>query len=175
LPRAAASIAPDAIRIEDEVWQEAFDQRAPRRRRSEPTRRAAPARRPAASRQAEAALPEIGEIGRPRLAVATRPPAAEAPPPPQAEARIFDGQALEPEPAISMAVESARSDEPLGRRTVVIKGRGAERNLPWESGISARRSSRLPHHRHTFRPDRLAMWAMLLGLLLVLVAAMSAH
>jgi hypothetical protein len=91
------------------------------------------------------------------------------------QARIFDGQAPEPEPATSMAVVPSAPQQPPGRRTVVIKGRGAERNLPWEAGISARRSSRLPHHRHTFKPDRLAMWAVFLGLLLVLVAAMSAH
>jgi len=64
---------------------------------------------------------------------------------------------------------------PSARRTVTIKGRGAERNLPWESGIAPRRPARPPHHRSTFRPDRLAMWAVFLGLLLVLVASMSAH
>jgi hypothetical protein len=62
-----------------------------------------------------------------------------------------------------------------GRRTITIKGRGAERNLPWENGVAPSRPSRLPHHRATFRPDRLAMWAVVLGLLLVLAAAMSAH
>jgi len=58
---------------------------------------------------------------------------------------------------------------------VVIKGRGAERNLPWESGVPARRPARLPHHREGFKPDRLAMWAVFLGLLLVLLASMSGH
>jgi hypothetical protein len=62
--------------------------------------------------------------------------------------------------------------EAPARRTVVIKGRGAERNLPWEA---PRRPSRLPHHRSGFKPDRVAMWAVFLGFLLVLVAAMSGH
>lgn len=87
--------------------------------------------------------------------------------------------AFEALPAVELAsapVEPATEFAPdaSGRRTVVIKGRGAERNL-WESGTVPRRASRLPHHRTTFRPDRVAMWAVFLGLLLVLVAAMSAH
>lgn len=58
-----------------------------------------------------------------------------------------------------------------GRRTVVITGRGAE-------GYHARRSHRQalrPHERAGFRPDRVAMWAVLLGLALLLVAATSSH
>jgi hypothetical protein len=58
---------------------------------------------------------------------------------------------------------------------VVIRGRGAERNLPWEAGTPGRRSDRLPHHRAGFKPDRVALWAVFLGLLLVLLAAMSGH
>jgi len=82
-----------------------------------------------------------------------------------------------PATAVAAAPPASEATPPAapGRRTVVITGRGAERNMPWETGISPRRSSRLPHHRHTFRPDRVAMWAVFLGLLLVLVAAMSAH
>ena len=87
--------------------------------------------------------------------------------------------AFEALPAVELAsapVEPAAdfAADVSGRRTVVIKGRGAERNL-WESRTAPRRSSRLPHHRTTFRPDRVAMWAVFLGLLLVLVAAISAH
>jgi hypothetical protein len=55
-----------------------------------------------------------------------------------------------------------------GRRTVQITGRGAERNLP------AARPTLRRHERAGFKPDRAAMWAVLLGLLLVLVAATSA-
>jgi len=56
-----------------------------------------------------------------------------------------------------------------GRRTVHITGRGAERNLP------ASRPTLRRHEREGFRPDRAAMWAVLLGMLLILVAATSAH
>jgi hypothetical protein len=59
-----------------------------------------------------------------------------------------------------------------GRRTVRIQGRGAERHLP----PSRRgRPTRRAHERVGFKPDRAAMWAVLLGILLVLVAAASAH
>jgi hypothetical protein len=62
-----------------------------------------------------------------------------------------------------------------GRRTVTITGRGAERNLPWPTEASRRRAARRPHERAGFKPDRVAMWAVFLGLLLVLVAATSGH
>jgi hypothetical protein len=65
--------------------------------------------------------------------------------------------------------------EPPARRTITITGRGAERNLPWPTDSSRRRSARRVHERAGFRPDRFAMWALFLGLLLLLVAATSAH
>jgi type VI protein secretion system component VasF len=37
------------------------------------------------------------------------------------------------------------------------------------------RQKRRAYERAYFKPDRVAMWAVLLGLLLVLVAAMSGH
>jgi hypothetical protein len=55
------------------------------------------------------------------------------------------------------------------RRTVTIKGYGAERNLP------VARPTLRRHERPGFRPDRAAMWAVLLGLCLILVAVASAH
>ena len=57
---------------------------------------------------------------------------------------------------------------PNGRRTVQITGRGAERNLP------VARPTLRRHERAGFKPDRTAMWAVLLGLLLIIVAATSA-
>ena len=45
----------------------------------------------------------------------------------------------------------------------------AERNLP------VARPTLRRHERAGFKPDRTAMWAVLLGLLLILVAATSAH
>jgi hypothetical protein len=67
---------------------------------------------------------------------------------------------------------------PSGRRTVTIKGHGAEgyatRNGTRAS--SAERHLQLPRHeRAGFQPDRVAMWAVLLGLMMVLAAAASAH
>lgn len=65
-----------------------------------------------------------------------------------------------------------------GRRTVTITGHGAEgyasRNGTRAS--SAERHRELPRHeRSGYQPDRVAMWAVLLGMLMVLAAAASAH
>jgi hypothetical protein len=64
------------------------------------------------------------------------------------------------------------------RRTVRISGHGEEgyatRNGTRPS--AAQRHQRLrPHERAGFRPDRVAMWAVLLGVMLMLAAAASAH
>jgi hypothetical protein len=56
-----------------------------------------------------------------------------------------------------------------GRRTVTIRGHGAERN-PAMTRPAVRR-----HERPGFRPDRTALWAVILGLVLILVAVASAH
>ena|SRR5205085_4611689 len=54
-----------------------------------------------------------------------------------------------------------------GRRTVTITG---------QTYAPARRRPQRPiHQRPGFQPDRFAMWAVLLGMLLVLIAALSAH
>jgi hypothetical protein len=125
MPRAGVSVTSDAIRIEDEVWQEAFATRVPSSRRSTPSnRRSTPA----------------GVAG-----------AAPAVRPVQAAATVTE------------------------RRTVTIRGRGAERNLPWPGESPRRRPARAAYERHGFKPDRMAMWAMVLGLLLVLIAVISAH
>ncbi len=58
------------------------------------------------------------------------------------------------------------------RRTVTIRGRGDERLVPRHSRS---RPPARPHYRGGFRPDRVAMWAVMLGVLLVLVAAASSH
>jgi hypothetical protein len=52
---------------------------------------------------------------------------------------------------------------------VTIRGYGAERNLP------VARPTLRRHERPGFRPDRAALWAVVLGLVLILVAAASAH
>jgi hypothetical protein len=59
-----------------------------------------------------------------------------------------------------------------GRQTITIRGQGAERYVPRSS------RSRRPERRYErtgFRPDRAAMWAFVLGLLLIAAAAASAH
>lgn len=65
-----------------------------------------------------------------------------------------------------------------GRRTVSIKGHGAEgyttRNGTRAS--AAERHLQLPRHeRSGFQPDRVAMWAVLLAMVMVLIAAASSH
>jgi hypothetical protein len=59
------------------------------------------------------------------------------------------------------------------RRTVTIRGRGSERYVPARS--SSRRRPERRYERAGFKPDRTALWAVLLGLVLILVAATSAH
>ena len=61
-----------------------------------------------------------------------------------------------------------------GRRTVVIRGQVAERNRPYTTTAQRHRPARRPSERVGHRPDRVAMWAFGLGLLLVLVAILSA-
>jgi hypothetical protein len=61
-----------------------------------------------------------------------------------------------------------------GRRTVTIRGRGSERYTPPPRGRSRRPSERV-YERAGFRPDKVALWAVLMGVVLVLVAATSSH
>jgi hypothetical protein len=62
-------------------------------------------------------------------------------------------------------------DQPPARRTVTIRGQVDDRY-----GATSRRRPDVPRHeRPGFQPDRVAMWAVLLGVILVLVAATSAH
>jgi len=61
-----------------------------------------------------------------------------------------------------------------GRRTVVIRGQVAERDRPYATTAQRHRPARRPSERVGHRPDRVAMWAFGLGLLLVLVAILSA-
>jgi hypothetical protein len=61
-----------------------------------------------------------------------------------------------------------------GRRTVTIRGQVADRYVPTRSQTSRRRPERR-YERSGFRPDRAAMWAFVLGLMLILAAVTSAH
>lgn len=74
-----------------------------------------------------------------------------------------------PAPPARPAATSEAQVADGGRRTVVIRGRGAERNL------AVARPTLRRHERPGFKADRAALWAVVLGLLLILVAAASAH
>ncbi len=92
-----------------------------------------------------------------------------------------------PKPAPAARVRSTPAAAPLpspqppargtgvpGRRTVTIRGYGAERNVP-RSPAHERRRTEPRHQRPGFQADRMAMWAVLLGIILVVVCAASAH
>jgi len=74
-----------------------------------------------------------------------------------------------PAPVAPLPAPASVSQAAGGRRTVPIRGYGAERNLP------VGRPTLRRHERPGFRPDRMALWAVLLGLCLIVVAAASAH
>ena len=65
-----------------------------------------------------------------------------------------------------------------GRQTVAISGRGSE-GYATRNGTRPSRAQRHTqvrrHERAGFRPDRVAMWAVLLGMTLILFAAASSH
>ena len=107
------------------------------------------------------AKPAQLRVGAPVAAVAAVAPVAPVAAVP-APARLADGSASRPASADPRPVDGER-------RTVTIRGRGAERNLP------VARPTLRRHERPGFRPDRAALWAVMLGLLLILVAAASAH
>jgi hypothetical protein len=72
-----------------------------------------------------------------------------------------------------------RPDRPAAapRRTVVIRGQVAPRAGGIVStGPARRRPPRRPSERIAgTRPDRAAMWAVMMGVFLILVAVLSAH
>ena len=122
--------------------------------------------RPAASAPAPAARP-----ARPRSAKPTDAEHVSRP------ARPRSAKPADAEHGTALALRIPASDDLVpaaGRRTVTIRGRGAERAYGW-TYESSRRPSVPAHERPGFKPDRAALWAVFLGLLLVLVAATSAH
>ena len=60
-----------------------------------------------------------------------------------------------------------------GRRTVTIRGQVADRYATPRA--SSRRRPERRYERSGFRPDRAALWAVLLGVMLILAAVTSAH
>jgi hypothetical protein len=62
-----------------------------------------------------------------------------------------------------------------GRRTVTIRGQAPERYPARRADGSRRPRPERRHERASFRPDRAALWAFLLGVMLILAAVTSAH
>jgi hypothetical protein len=99
--------------------------------------------------------------------------------------RPLGRSAPRPAPPIWLA-EDPKPDAPAGRRTIEIRGRtvGAP-PVPRLVDASEPTPARRPHSRSgrragladrmSARPDRIALWAFLMGLFLIVVAAMSAH
>ncbi len=78
-----------------------------------------------------------------------------------------------PRASLAASLEPPRASATVpARRTVTIHGRPADRYQPVPS---SRRRQPPPHRRAGFQPDRVAMWAVFLGLVLLLVAATSSH
>ena len=120
------------------------------------------------------ATPERGAARTPRPA---REEAAERPTRREELARL----AREQQEAATTAARAQRAGTPIaGRRTIEIRGQAARRPV-----IAAvpdpvapqrqRRPRRTPADHFVANPDRVAMWAFLLGLFLVVVATISAH
>jgi hypothetical protein len=160
MPRPRASVPPDAIRIEDEVWQEAFTRREPARPRPERRLHAIDG-----GRSTSASVLEI-EPERPRPEIFVPSPEDFAPSRSKAPSRPDEPPAPAPRTAAAGGVP--------GRRTITIRGYGAERNLPWPDATS-RRPQRKAYERAGFKPDRVALWALMLCILLVIVAVASPH
>jgi hypothetical protein len=147
MARPARSVVADRIRIEDEVWDEAFASRVrsrPPRTRQQVT--------PVSAEPVRRVRPDLPP--RPHLSPLDLPPSPE----PSA-------------PVVRLHPLAEEASTPP-RRTIRIQGRGAERHLPVPSSRQRRRPA---HESAYFRPDKLAMWAVVLGLLLVLAAILSAH
>ena len=97
----------------------------------------------------------------------------------RAAARARDAAPASPDQVLDAwgaRIERGDLVEPIaaaGRRTVVITGRGAERYpAPHRRSYSA---SLRPYERAGFRPDRVAMWAFVLAVAVMLVAVTSSQ
>lgn len=192
MARAGMSLTADAIRIEDAVWDDAFQTRVPSRRRRIIDRDVTRVDRDVTNVDRDATVVDRDVIHvDPDLAHREMRQAADSSwmadwslsgelsdwlaPSPEDAASFPRPTATTAIPVAAHAPQMSSPDTPPARRTVKIQGRGAERDLPWSGQTARRRPSRAIHERAGFRPDRLAMWAVFLGLLLVLVAALSGH
>jgi hypothetical protein len=78
-----------------------------------------------------------------------------------------------PEAGVAAPAEWSPSRGVPGRRTVTIRGQVADRYATPRP--SSRRRPERRYERTGFRPDRAALWAVLLGVMLILAAVTSAH
>jgi len=120
--------------------------------------------------------PEFDEAWPVELAVPARSVPRLAPAP-EIDADVLDAAAIgdQPRPGFETAIEPTAAQAAIprgtgvpGRRTVTIGGQLAARPAP-------RRPRRDRYDRVGSRPDRIAMWAVVLCVLLILVAATSSH
>ena len=99
--------------------------------------------------------------------------------PSAASARSAPSATTPAEPAAPTPTASAAAtalSAPPPRRTVQITGRTvAAPSLPRLVEVERRRPARRPTERVGPRPDRIALWAVLLGFFLILVAATSSN
>lgn len=97
--------------------------------------------------------------------------------------RVEDEETLRPEPGLRLVDEETADSsldwlrEPGHRRTVRITGQPqrAERRRTADPVSAARRRRTVTEQRIRTRPDRIALWAFLLGLFLVFVAVATAN
>ncbi len=192
MPQAGVSVSPGRTYRGDEDQETADGLHLAPRRQSDPRSGRAVAARLASMADVTSEL-EFAPRPRPRRVSGPAAPRRRAdavssspPRPVRADAPERADQAAEAayrtaEPAYRVQEADYRPAEPpvpvpgagvTGRRTVTIQGRGAERYTPT---TQRRRPTRRPHEREGFRPDRVAMWAVMLGFVLVLVAATSSH
>lgn len=156
MARTPASVAASRIRIEDEVWEEAFSTRVP-------------SRRSRTSASVRPARPVAGPV-----TVDSRGPlTVDSPVLRMAEPPVVTAVSAFPD----APAEAFASASPSGaRRTVRIQGRGADPYRVRAGGDAWTPQQVFPVARSLgSSPDRLAMWAALLGFLLVVVALLSSH
>ena len=159
---------PRADRIEMDIsWSDEDDRRASAARpRSEPVER--PRSRRGAEREEHASRPASSEA-HPRFhqEFASRHLTTRDHEPVSDEVLAHSA----PVAAATSAIGAGESESP-SRRTVVIRGQGTRGYTPARGGYETRLR---PHERTGFKPDRVALWAVLLGLALLLGAVTSSH
>ena len=97
-------------------------------------------------------------------------PSDHEPPEDRAEPRSQLGTDMVHTPALVPAAQPDPASTPSGRRTIQISGRGAEGARGYERAMRTR-----THVHRGPKPDRVAMWAVLLGIALAIGAATSSH